>query len=266
MNRSSPRLRRLLRITCLMLPLVFFIIPFFSTLDPAYYERYPTLKNRIEYWRESTHSPWSCAACHVEPGLGGSLSFAARSIPAFYSQLVFGPTKENLLRTPDRHACQSCHTSYRTVSASGDLLIPHRAHVEVLKINCGDCHRNLVHSRNSEGFNTPEMTMCLSRCHDGRKATDRCVKCHTQKEVPPNHKRSDWLATHGDRTNEVNCGTCHGWAPRLCQACHQKLPRTHVGNWKRLHRVRAEKRGTHGCLFCHKPGFCARCHEPGQFK
>jgi hypothetical protein len=260
-----PRLRRLLKIAAVLLPLVFLILPFFSTLQAEYYDRYPALRSRIENWRRSTHSPWSCAACHVEPGLGPSLSFAARSIPSFYNQLVFGPSKSNLLTPPTTRTCQECHTAYRTVSASGDLLIPHRAHVEVLKIDCVDCHRNLVHSSNSEGFNTPDMSRCMQRCHNGRKATDRCVKCHTQKQVPPNHKHGNWLVSHGKRTEEINCASCHGWAPRLCHACHNRRPRTHAGNWKKLHQFRARERGQ-GCLFCHKQTFCARCHDPLDFR
>ncbi len=266
MKDWPPRLRRLATITLMMIPLIFLILPLYSTLDASYYERYPSLHLRMAAWRDSTHSPWSCAACHVDPGLGGALSFAARAIPAFYSQMVFGPTKSNLLAAPSRRACQSCHTAYRTVSPSGDLLIPHRAHVEVLGINCATCHSSLVHSKNSQGYNSPDMVACLKRCHDGKKATDRCIKCHTQKRVPPNHKLGNWLATHGKRSNEINCGQCHGWAPRLCESCHRKRPSTHAGNWKRLHRVRARARGTKGCLFCHKESFCARCHDRGQFR
>lgn len=257
----SPRPRRLAIIALLLVPIVFLVLPLFSTFQARYYERYPALRERMDNWRQSTHSPWNCAACHLEPGLRSGLAFAARSIPAFYEQLILGPSQSNLLHVPTREACQDCHTAYRTVSPSGDLLIPHRAHVEVLKINCATCHRDLVHSRNNKGYNSPEMEQCMESCHDGRKATDRCLKCHTQKQVPPNHRLGNWLATHGKRTGEINCGTCHGWAPRLCEACHKKRPSTHVGNWKKLHQFRARERGK-GCLFCHKQDFCEKCHDP----
>ena len=106
----------------------------------------------MENWQVSTHAKIPCSGCHVDPGMGGFLSFAGRSIPAFYSQLIYGPKPTNVLRIPNRQACQKCHTSYRQVSPNGDLLIPHRAHVEVLKLNCPVCHKNLVHSVNTQGL------------------------------------------------------------------------------------------------------------------
>lgn len=236
-------------------------LPVFSTLQPGYYERYPSLSPRMREWRTSTHAMASCPSCHVEPGIWNLVTFGARSIPAFYSQLFTGPRSTNLLRPPQTGACRRCHTAWRKASPSGDLVIPHRAHVLVLRINCTVCHQRLVHHRNTTGYNTPPMTLCLSKCHDGRKASNKCIDCHTRKQVPAGHKRPDWLATHGKRTRDINCGTCHGWQPKLCQSCHRERPSTHVGNWKKLHQVRAKLRGR-GCLFCHGGAkFCLKCHD-----
>jgi hypothetical protein len=240
--------------------IVLLVLPVFSTLQPGYYERYPDLQVRMDNWRKSTHARISCAACHVNPGPMGFLIFAAKSIPAFYSQMIFGPKPTNLLTVPDRSACQKCHTGYRKVSTNGDLLIPHRAHVEVLKINCPTCHRNLVHSLNAQGFNKPEMSMCLKTCHDGVKATNQCNKCHTRKEVPDSHRRKDWLQVHSTMTKTIDCGQCHAWAPDYCRECHQNRPASHAGNWKKLHQYRAKKEGTKGCIFCHGEAFCKKCH------
>ncbi|MBI5231459.1 MAG: hypothetical protein HY876_04755 [Coriobacteriales bacterium] len=232
-----------------------------STLHADYYKRYPQLGTRMQNWRTSTHARFSCGSCHIEPGLRGFLYRGTRTIPAFYSQILQGPRQTNLFDVPGRNACQKCHTSYRQVSASGDLLIPHRAHVEVLKVNCADCHKELVHARNEKGFNRPRMTMCLSRCHDGKQATTACTKCHTRKHVPSNHRRKDWLETHSTLTDSVDCGECHGWSPDFCGQCHSKRPRSHSGNWKKAHQFRAKKRGDKGCLTCHEERFCKRCHD-----
>ncbi|MDP2233344.1 MAG: hypothetical protein Q8K89_06890 [Actinomycetota bacterium] len=237
-------------------------LPIFSTLQPAYYKRYPGLHSRMENWRTSTHARITCAGCHVNPGPRGLLTFAARSIPAFYSQLLQGPRPTNLLHVPERRACKKCHASYRQVSSNGDLLIPHRAHVEVLKINCPVCHKNLVHSPNTQGYNKPEMSMCMSACHDGVKAVNQCVKCHTRKHVPDNHRRKDWLQIHNTMTETVNCGTCHAFSPNYCRDCHLKRPKSHAGNWKKEHQFRAKARGAQGCLFCHGgEKFCKKCHD-----
>jgi hypothetical protein len=247
--------------TAIAFAIVFLLVlPVFSTLQPAYYERYPELRGRIDGWRKSTHARISCAQCHVEPGPIGLLTFAAKSIPAFYSQLIFGPRPQNLLTVPSRAACQKCHTDYRQVSPAGDLLIPHKAHVEALKVNCPVCHKNLVHSANTQGYNKPEMQTCLTECHNGVKATNRCEKCHTRKQVPEGHKAKNWLDIHSTMTETINCGQCHAWSPDYCRECHSHRPPSHVGNWKQLHQLRAKARGTKGCVFCHGEAFCKKCH------
>jgi hypothetical protein len=240
--------------------IVLLVLPVFSTLQPAYYERYPSMRARMDNWRASTHARVPCSGCHVNPGIGGFLEFAARSVPAFYSQLLQGPSSTNLLQVPGRAACQKCHTNYREVSAAGDLRIPHRAHVEVLKIDCPVCHRNLVHSPNALGYNKPEMSMCLSTCHDGKQAKNQCVACHTQKEVPESHHRSDWLRIHPAMARKIDCGKCHAWQPDYCRQCHLQRPASHAGNWKTNHQIRAKAEGTKGCLFCHGAAFCKKCH------
>lgn len=236
------------------------VVPVVSTLNPAYYTRYPDLQVRMAHWETSTHSRISCAECHVPPGFSGHLAFAAEAIPAFYAQLIEGPTNTNLLKAPGRAACQKCHTSYRSVAPSGDLLIPHRAHVEVLGIECVVCHKDLVHSLNRRGFNRPEMESCLEQCHDGDIASDECADCHTRKQVPESHREPDWLKTHGERSRFEECGECHDWTPGYCGECHQKRPASHVGNWKSGHAAAARERGD-GCLVCHGgEEFCKQCH------
>jgi hypothetical protein len=240
--------------------IVLLVLPVYSTLQPAYYQRYPSLRVRMADWRASTHSRVPCSGCHVDPGVVGFVSFAARSIPAFYSQLVVGPTSTNLLRVPDSVACEKCHTVFREVSAGGDLRIPHRAHVQVLGIACPVCHRGLVHASNPLGYNQPQMSMCLSTCHNGVRATNQCSKCHTEIQVPPSHKQADWLRIHPTMTKTINCGRCHAWAPDYCRQCHLKRPASHAGNWKTNHAIAAKAQGTKGCLFCHGSLFCKKCH------
>jgi hypothetical protein len=254
-------MRRRVILGVLLSVIVFLLVlPVFSTLQPGYYARYPGMRDRMDAWAGSTHARMSCISCHVEPGVKGFLSFSARSIPAFYSQLINGANETNLLEMPTRKACQKCHTDYRQVSPNGDLLIPHRAHVEVLGVNCVVCHKDLVHTANEQGFNRPEMETCLTLCHDGVKATNKCVKCHTRKEVPETHQRKDWLKVHGTMSTTAVCGKCHSWTPDYCNDCHKIKPATHVGNWKKNHATRAKENGK-GCLVCHnKKTFCGKCH------
>jgi hypothetical protein len=240
--------------------IVLLVLPVFSTLQPGYYGRYPDLRVRIDHWRSSTHARISCIECHVEPGVRGFAEFAIESIPTFYSQMLEGSNQNNMLEAPGILACQKCHTNFRQVSPDGDLLIPHRAHVEVLKVECVVCHKSLVHSENTQGFNRPEMSMCFDTCHDGVQATDECVKCHTRKATPKSHTAANWLEVHSRKVESTDCGSCHSWTPDYCDECHQKRPKSHAGNWKTDHQIRAKKSST-GCLVCHGgEKFCKTCH------
>jgi len=244
----------------LVLVLVGIALPGFSVTQPGYYRRYPALATRMDNWSHSTHARMSCVDCHVEPGVGNFLVFAAKAIPAFYSQLIEGPSSTNLLKAPSRDACEKCHTTYRQVAPSGDLLIPHKAHVEVLGMECATCHKNLVHSLNRRGFNRPEMEDCLKQCHDGKTASNECQDCHTQKNTPASHKDKAWLQLHGEKAKFENCDQCHDWTPDYCTECHKQRPASHVGNWKEGHAGPAKERGD-GCLVCHdKQKFCGECH------
>jgi len=258
---KRPRRRRVLTWVAVgfaVAVIVALALPGFSVTQPGYYRRYPALAKRMDHWATSTHSRIKCTECHVNPGVEEFLVFAAKAVPAFYSQLITGPSSTNLLGPPERQACQRCHTAYRTVSPAGDLLIPHKAHVQVLNMDCVACHKNLVHTPNRRGFNRPEMETCLE-CHDGDKASDKCVDCHTRKQTPDSHDRKDWLQTHGRMAETQDCAECHDWTPKYCEECHKKRPPSHVGNWKKGHGPEAKKRGD-GCLVCHDKKFCEECH------
>jgi len=256
----SPKFLKWAGIGVAIIVAVLLLLPVVSVLQPDYYRRYPAMGQRMDHWATSTHSRISCVECHVEPGATGFLTFAANSVPAFYSQLLNGPDSTNLLKAPSRAACQKCHTSYRRVGPSGDLLIPHKAHVEVLKMECRTCHKDLVHSLNSRGFNRPEMESCLAQCHNGDTASNQCVDCHTGKQTPESHTKIDWLQAHGKMAETQDCGECHDWTPDYCADCHEKRPASHVGNWKTEHGPLAKQRGD-GCLVCHGgKKFCEECH------
>ena len=96
-----------------------------------------------------------------QSGRGGLRDVRGQVDPGVLLAAALRSQAQQRVRLPDRQACQKCHTSYRQVSPNGDLLIPHRAHVQVLKLDCPVCHKDLVHSVNKQGFNRPEMETCL---------------------------------------------------------------------------------------------------------
>jgi len=260
-NKRSRRFWWLLAAGIVLLVLVVAFLPQFSTMQPGYYRRYEGMPARMDNWSSSTHARFNCVACHVEPGLKGYVNHGLAAIPDFYSQLFFGAKSTNMFQPPSVAACQKCHTNYRQVSPNGDLLIPHKAHVVVLKMNCVECHKDLVHTANEKGYNSPKMSTCLAKCHDGTTATNKCTKCHTRKQTPESHAKKDWLEVHSQQIATEDCGKCHGWTPDYCNDCHKNRPASHVGNWKTGHAAAAKERGK-GCLVCHGgEKFCKKCHD-----
>ncbi len=251
--------RRAIRWGIFLLLVLTIGIPSYIISKPKYYARYKVMRSYYSAWQASTHSKMVCRDCHRKPGLVNIAFFEANAIWKFYLYSFSSPDKADFFTKPSKQACFECHTKYRTISASGDLLIPHRAHVEVLNLECTSCHKWLVHKKNPRGLNTPIMENCL-KCHNGEQASAECKSCHTEKAYPDSHKASNWLQVHSERTKEIDCTDCHGWTPKYCQDCHSKRPLSHAGNWKKLHSDPAKINSKH-CLVCHKEKDCLECHD-----
>jgi hypothetical protein len=263
-SNTPIRLRRsgLIAITvaAVLVALALLIVPGITTLQPGYHERFPGSRESIQHWRESSHARMTCGECHLEPGSKGVVEYGLKAIPVFYSQLLSGKRSTDLLGPPSSQACMKCHSTTRQVSADGDLLIPHRTHIDKLGIECAECHGNLVHTKNPRGLNRPRMTGCVESCHDGKRATDKCEKCHTGKQVPDSHRQKNWLQIHQTESKKVECRSCHEWSPDFCADCHSRRPASHQGNWRKLHADKAKTRGESVCRFCHEAKFCTKCH------
>ncbi len=209
-------------------------------------------------WNTSTHSSIGCVTCHIEPGFMNQVLGRART--AIYIIRFFLAGSGNIgTSKPSNNVCLQCHIAEKRVTAAGDLIIPHPLHVTKMELTCLECHSNLVHHRpKGAKKSVVPMETCLT-CHNGKKATDRCDACHTEKAYPASHKRPDWLKVHGALSKTENCNECHGWRPDWCSECHQKKPASHIGRWRTNHRFKVAP-DRKNCLACHKTQFCVRCH------
>ena len=236
---------------------LFLILPAYIASQPQFLKRYPSLSSSHETWSTSVHSEASCQSCHVAPKLTSQAMYSIRMLGEFYLSRVFRSRQPKLLATPTNEACASCHIDLRTVSPSGDLNIPHRAHVTILKLKCIECHDTLVHTTNAQGTHTPSMAKCLT-CHDGDKAKRECSACHTSKSLPQNHRAADWVVVHADKQKEIDCAKCHKWTEKWCADCHATRPRSHTKTWRSDHGEVVKAR--RNCEVCHQAAFCIRCH------
>ena len=233
------------------------VVPGYIATQPKFLERYTGFDARYASWTMSTHGEVPCQRCHVAPRLAAQLMFDIRMLGEFYASMVLPSRQPKLFTLPQNEACTTCHLDSRTVSPSGDLQIPHRAHVGVLKLKCVRCHAYLVHRTNPEGKHTPRMVACLT-CHDGRTAKRECSDCHKKKSLPLNHRTAAWLVVHPQKQKELDCGKCHKWTKDWCAHCHLQRPASHAGRWRSQHRYKVEAH--RNCEACHKGPFCIRCH------
>lgn len=233
------------------------VVPGYVASQPSFLSRYPALAEKIEPWEVSTHTEAGCEGCHVEPTILAQMAYRTKMAGEFYRGIVSTSRAPEVFGRPTNDACLTCHNDLRTVSPKGDLQIPHRAHVTILKMDCVDCHDFLVHELSPEGRHTPPMIGCME-CHDGDRAKDSCSACHTQKAAPDSHGASDWLVTHPRDQDDPECVGCHKWAPNWCADCHSQRPRSHTDDWRAVHGEQVKQHRS--CEACHDGAFCERCH------
>lgn len=258
MRRLDPHRRRLLVQAGLIVLFVIALViaPGYAASRPGFAERYPAFRSAHGAWQESVHAKVACSSCHVPPTIAERTAYHVRMVGEFYLTMIAPDRDPELFERPSNAACASCHFDLRTVSPSGDVKIPHRAHVTVLEIDCVTCHDFLVHEKNPTGTNIPTMAGCMT-CHDGVTAKDDCSACHTDKDRPTTHDAANWEFEHPAAVDE-SCNSCHDWTERWCADCHAKRPASHSENWRADHRHRVTER--RNCEACHEPAFCIRCH------
>ena len=258
MERLSPRRRVLARTVIVAVVLgVLVVLPGYLALQPSFVQRYPNLAPEYRTWSISVHAQVPCQRCHISPQPLAQAVYAVRMVGEFYVSLVAPNRRPNLYPVPTNAACQGCHIDLRTVSPSGDLNIPHAAHVVVLKLQCVRCHQYLVHELSPEGKHAPRMKACLT-CHDGKTAQNSCSTCHTNKAPPASHQAADWRIIHPQMQTKINCVPCHAWTPNWCADCHSRRPRDHTADWRKIH---GQAVAVHrNCEACHTADFCTRCH------
>lgn len=258
-NGADPRRRRIILagIGGVVLVIGLIVVPALIAARPGFFGRFPEFTEKYEPWSTSSHAAVGCEECHVPPQTAARVLYHAQSAERFYLSLIGRPPSPEQFAAPTTEACLECHNDMRSVSPEGDLQIPHRAHVTVLKMDCVECHDFLVHELSPEGKHTPQMEGCM-RCHDGDTAKDTCTACHTEKAAPETHAADDWLIAHAEAAADPECDSCHKWTDDWCVDCHSRRPESHGEDWRKVHGARVAER--RNCEACHVGSFCEPCH------
>jgi hypothetical protein len=186
----------------------------------------------------------------------------------------------------------------RSLGGGGPLAFSHARHVGIEKLDCANCHADVLAS-DEPGM--PEKDTCTV-CHadidsgkpperkiDGLFHGDAFAAAHVSALAPEIHFSHKLHAAgqaceschHGidSNTRVTNlkpvrmgaCMDCHvsKKAPDECATCHSAIteqwpPESHHANWKRMHGrvVREHSEATADkCTLCHTESTCTACHK-----
>lgn len=264
-RQAHPFFRRFITITSavgiLVVVILFLTLPNIVTFQPRFCEI--CHKKVYNTWKTSTHAKTGCLSCHVGSGLENMV--LSRVGLAQEIWMTISPKEERekpigFVSPPTNEQCLPCHEARRRISPSGDVVIPHQSHIKIRKLDCVECHEKFVCVRTGKGKAIVTMEGCY-RCHNGRKATDECTACHTEKAAPPSH-REKWVLQHGPeaQANKKECEDCHSKPKDFCKTCHGQKPPSHTAEFGVSHSLLAQQNRA-ACLECHEEQVtCAKCH------
>ncbi len=266
-ERQRPGMRKIITVTSyvglsVLIIAALFVIPSLTAFSPSFCRL--CHQSQYAYWMESTHKNITCTDCHIQRNSWDALKARVGMLNKMLIKIQIGQASENIAgfeSKPLNTSCDFCHKLKRDITPGGDLVIPHASHTKLRKLNCIDCHRQLVHSAASKTGNKPAMVGCY-KCHDGTKAPNQCSACHTEKALPQDHRSSDWLRIHNlvQKQNPAYCEGCHGWVQDYCKECHKRKPRSHDKTWPASHQGLIATDRRDGCAKCHGIGQCQGCH------
>ncbi|AGK55690.1 cytochrome c3 family protein [Bacillus sp. 1NLA3E] len=167
------------------LGLIYGVITFTST--PTFCATCHEMAPEHVTFQKSAHNQIKCTQCHIKPGIGNLLIHKVESLKEVYSHIVGPPDPIVQTVAVLEENCKKCHTKNRLISATGDLIVNHKGHIEE-GIPCITCHSGVVHAKvvergindsstydawtmkNSdklmgEQYEKPNMGTCID-CHD----------------------------------------------------------------------------------------------------
>ncbi|WP_066258883.1 cytochrome c3 family protein [Neobacillus drentensis] len=136
----------------------------------------------------SAHNQISCVQCHIKPGFNNMITHKMKSVKEVYYHVTGVP--EQIVQTEEEAVsnenCLQCHSKNRLVTASGDLKVNHKGHIEK-EIPCITCHAGVVHAKMAtRGINveevrgkwTKESAQKLMEKKYLRPNMGSCIDCH----------------------------------------------------------------------------------------
>ncbi|MGG1676493.1 NapC/NirT family cytochrome c [Neobacillus sp. NRS-1170] len=164
------------------------------TNSPAFCSSCHEMAPEYSTFTASAHNQISCVQCHIKPGAINMLTHKMKSMKEVYYHVTGVP--KQIVQTEEEAVsnenCLQCHSKNRLVTASGDLKVNHKGHIEK-EIPCITCHAGVVHAKMAtRGINVEEVR--------GEWTKENAEKMMEKKYLRPN------MGTCIDCHDKVNNG------------------------------------------------------------
>ncbi|WP_240035306.1 cytochrome c3 family protein [Neobacillus notoginsengisoli] len=156
------------------------------TSNPVFCSSCHEMAPEYQTFKASAHSEIKCTQCHIEPGAKNMVLHKIESMKEVYYHIV-GPPDPIVQTVPVLKVnCGQCHSDNRLVTATGDLKVNHKKHVEE-SIPCITCHAGVAHGKVVDrGINGSETYDHWTEENIGKLMTKEytnpnmgtCIDCH----------------------------------------------------------------------------------------
>ena len=219
-------------------------------------------------WEHSSHKDIACVACHMEPGVAGTVAAKAQGMVQLV-QYVAGSYGTKPHGEISSASCQvvGCHSEigkddtvvmlYDTIQFRHDRHL--HEHPSGKSLNCVSCHGQTVEGQHISVSRTTCLTCHFYERGDQEVAIGDCLTCHAVPEEPVTFV--DEPFSHQDFMTEdrdVTCVHCHSQVTRgsgavsraRCSACHLETM-GEVEDQEEFHLIHVSE-GHFDCLNCHE--------------
>jgi nitrate/TMAO reductase-like tetraheme cytochrome c subunit len=267
------------------------------TNSPAFCSSCHEMQPEYTTYTASAHNEISCVQCHIKPGFTNMITHKMKSMKEVYYHVTGVP--EQIVQTEEEAVtnknCLQCHSKNRLVTASGDLKVNHKGHIEK-DIPCITCHAGVVHAKIvARGINLEEDRGDWTKANAEKLIEQKylrpnmgtCIDCHDKvnngeepwKEpaysVPPNPEENKEAAKepvenaeavkaeHDQKTQDIilqaiGKQTTDVKVSMECETCHKKVkvPVSHkTYDWDH----------NHGSTAIDKLDTCVNCHQDSKW-
>jgi predicted CXXCH cytochrome family protein len=202
---------------------------------PSFCSTCHMVKIANDTWQKARHKPQytknSCNACHVEPGLFGSINATIYGVENLYV-FLFGPGEDDLkAKRPVYCTQKGCHDQMEKSTLGKKIKVSHGFHMK-MGYACVTCHDRVAHEEYG-----------MVKANDLSMMKDFCFPCHNDEVAP-----------------RKTCGVCHVYQYRMLKGV--ETPENLVGMTSIHYQSNAEE----NCQNCHtNPGesaekSCINCH------